>query len=59
MVLQTFDIGLNGGENVPPYPGDYAPTTNSYYTELDSSIYSQGTRNIYKTYEYILNLNRM
>lgn len=40
MVLQTFDLGYNG-DNMPPYAGDYAPT-NTFYTDLDSNIYSQG-----------------
>lgn len=40
MVLQTFDLqGYNG--DMPPYAGDYAPT-NTFYTDLDSNLYSQG-----------------
>lgn len=41
MVLQSFDIGLHGSDNMPPYAGDYAPTT-AFYTDLDTSLYSQG-----------------
>lgn len=41
MVLQSYDIGLNGSDNMPPYAGDYAPTT-TFYTDLDANFYSQG-----------------
>lgn len=44
MVLQSFDLGLSCGgvDSMPPYTGDYAPSAASFYTELDSTIYSQG-----------------
>lgn len=44
MVLQSFDLGLScGSDNLPPYVGDYAPSgANTFYTDLDSTIYSQG-----------------
>lgn len=44
MVLQSFDLGINGNDNVQPYPGDYIPTASSsqYYTNLDTNIYNQG-----------------
>lgn len=44
MVLQSFDLGLGCGgvDNMPPYIGDYAPSATTFYTELDSTIYSQG-----------------
>lgn len=45
MVLQSFDIGLNGGDNLPPYAGDYAPSA-GFYTDLDAAIYSQGKLNL-------------
>lgn len=41
MVLQTFDLGLSCGDNMPPYAGDYAPSS-SFYTDLDANIYNQG-----------------
>lgn len=58
MVLQqAYDLGLNGTDCVPsPYTADYLtspsqisttpvlpnPSLNCYYTDLDSSNYSQG-----------------
>lgn len=46
MVLQSFDLGLGCGgvDNMPPYIGDYPPS--AFYTELDSTIYSQGKHRI-------------
>lgn len=41
MVLQSYDLGLNGNDNMPPYAGDYAPTS-TFYTDLDANLYSQG-----------------
>lgn len=41
MVLQTFDLGLNCGDNMIPYAGDYAPS-NTFYTDLDTNLYNQG-----------------
>lgn len=44
MVLQSFDLSLQCGgvDNMPPYIGDYAPSAATFYTDLDSTIYSQG-----------------
>lgn len=44
MVLQSFDLnGSCGGiDHLPPYIGDYAPSTAAFYTDLDSTPYSQG-----------------
>lgn len=53
MVLQSFDLGLNGGDNLPPYAGDYAPSA-GFYTDLDTAIYSQG-----KVTQMICNLSRI
>lgn len=49
MVLQSFDLGLGCGgvDNMPPYIGDYAPSAATFYTELDSTIYSQGKNQLY------------
>lgn len=42
MVLQNFDLSLNHGDHLPSYAeGDYAPST-TYYTDLDTNIYTQG-----------------
>lgn len=41
MVLQSFDLGLNCGDNLPPYAGDYAPSS-GFYSDLDTALYSQG-----------------
>lgn len=47
MVLQSFDLGLScGSDNLPPYVSDYAPSgATTFYTDLDSTIYSQGKHN--------------
>lgn len=45
MVLQNFDLSLNHGDHLPSYAeGDYAPST-TYYTDLDTNIYTQGNWN--------------
>lgn len=43
MVLQSFDLSGNCGgiDHLAPYIGDYAPTA-TFYTDLDSTMYSQG-----------------
>lgn len=48
MVLQSFDLGLGCGgvDTLPPYIGDYTPSAAAFYTELDSTIYSQGKHRI-------------
>lgn len=41
MVLQSYDVSLNDGDNVSPYAGDYAPSAllanANYYPELDAT----------------------
>lgn len=54
MVLQSFDLnGSCGGiDHLPPYIGDYAPSTAAFYTDLDSTPYSQGKLpNLYSTHQ--------
>ena len=53
MVLQTLDLGINGVDNLPPYPGDYAPISSQtyHYTDLDTNLYSQG--------KFYYNLNKL
>lgn len=43
MVLQNFDLSLNHGEHLPSYAeGDYTTPSTTYYTDLDTNIYTQG-----------------
>lgn len=43
MVLQSFELSASCcGDYLPPHMGDYAPSTAALYTDLDSSVYSQG-----------------
>lgn len=54
MVLQSFDLnGSCGGiDHLPPYIGDYAPSTAAFYTDLDSTPYSQGKLpNLFSTHQ--------
>ena len=57
MVLQSFDLGLNGGDNLPPYVGDFAPAA-SFYTDLDSTIYSQGKHMAFPSNPSVHTVNR-
>lgn len=48
MVLQSFDINgsCSGIDNIPPYIGDYAPSSAIFYTDLESSVFNtQGKPN--------------
>lgn len=45
MVLQSFDINSSCGgiDNIPPYIGDFAPSSAIFYTDLvESTAYNQG-----------------
>lgn len=55
MVLQPCDLnGSCGGiDYLPPYIGDYAPSTATLYTDLDSTPYSQGKQNEINKYFFV------
>lgn len=44
MVLQSFELSASCGgvDYLPPHMGDFAPSTATLYTDLDTSVYSQG-----------------
>lgn len=44
MVYQSFELSASCGgvDYLPPHMGDYAPSTAALYTDLDTSVYSQG-----------------
>lgn len=58
MVLKSFDInGSCGGiDNIPSYIGDYAPSSAIFYTDLESTIYSQG-KNKWNKYQNLTHIN--
>lgn len=46
MVYQSFELSASCGgiDYLPPHMGDYAPSTAALYTDLDTSVYSQGKK---------------
>lgn len=50
MVYQSFDLSASCGgvDYLPPHMGDYAPSTAALYTDLDTSVYSQGKMKVKK-----------